>query len=185
MVQASEAVIYRLPDEVRVDFDSGPGLDPSILQNLDAADFAADHQTSEALVGNQNIRALAQKKGGDVQLSCVRENHHKVVGCRGAKEEVGRTSDPECGEWCQGNVLLHRTRPQGGFETPFQKGRDQRAWFSAAVECPEVARIDAGRRPWRRPASIPLESYRRSWPRGRSLLGTTEGARKAKRWLIP
>jgi len=59
-MQASEAVTYRFHDEVRVDLNSRPSLDLPVLQDLDAADLAADHQTSEASVGDQNVRSSAQ-----------------------------------------------------------------------------------------------------------------------------
>ncbi len=116
VMEAAQARLNGGPDEGGEDLHAGPGSDALGVQEVDSTHRALDHQAPKPPVAHEDVRAPAQEKGGNSELSGPGENGHELLGGGGPEEEVGGTPDPEGGEGRQGDPDLDRIGTQVGLQ---------------------------------------------------------------------
>ena len=104
VVQAPEAPGNGPVDEIRVHLDPGTGSHTSMFEEIDPADLAANHESTESAVADKDVRAVPEEKPRDLKFPSDGHRLHELIRRSCAYEEVRGAADSERRERCKGDI---------------------------------------------------------------------------------
>lgn len=117
MLQSGQTTLYREGDEF---CHHCPTLDPKpgIIEKLQVTGGVSYNEATKSLITNEDVRAEAEDEIIDPKLTCRAYCPCQIVGRCSIVEEIGGTTDLECGVLTQRLASLESRRIQPSLQLP-------------------------------------------------------------------
>jgi len=110
VVQTPQAPSHRRVDEVRIHLDPRSSSNPVPVEEVDPRHLAANDETPEPGVADQNVGSMPEEEPWYVELARRTHCALQLVSRSDPHEEVGWSTDPKGCEWGEGCVDLDGER---------------------------------------------------------------------------